>query len=56
MIIIYITDKIEVNREEEPVKVKKELKGLTAGDLIQCESIDFKEDPVLYQKRIRDEW
>ncbi|HPZ07038.1 MAG TPA: hypothetical protein PL110_02910 [Candidatus Eremiobacteraeota bacterium] len=44
--------KIEEVSEKRPV----EIKGLRAEDLAEVEPIDFKEDALLYQRRIRDEW
>jgi len=44
--------KIEEVSEKRPVVIK----GLRAEDLAEVEPIDFKEDALLYQRRIRDEW
>ncbi len=54
MIVKVLEDYINVREisEEKP----PEIKGLRAEDLTEVEPIDFKEDALLYQRRIRDEW
>lgn len=51
---------ITISRQMSPEEIKKALDRLPAGKLLKAAkysgAVKLKEDPLLYQKRTRDEW
>jgi hypothetical protein len=51
---------ITITKNMSADEIKKALGGLPAGKLLKaskyCGVLQLREDPLVYQKRIRDEW
>lgn len=51
---------ITISKSMSAEEIKKALGGLPAGKLLKaakyCGVLKLREDPLVYQKRVRDEW
>ncbi|MFN8300938.1 MAG: hypothetical protein U0U46_00500 [Saprospiraceae bacterium] len=51
---------ITISRNMSAEEIRKALERLPAGKLLRaskhCGVLTLREDPLLYQKRVRDEW